>query len=114
VGQHVGHPGPGEGIEEEQAGDDHERRPQYAPGGLQQQGHAAPGDDQVLGRGPSGAVGQFLVVDEQIGGAEGGQCRQQPVHGRHPGGGRRAQIGPGHGQDDGADQSEYAGAREFR
>ena len=79
VGDHVGHVGPGKGVDDKDGGHHHQGRAQRTTGGLQQRDQADDGYDQVHARGQAGAVGQFRVKPEKIGCTKRGHQGHDPV-----------------------------------
>ena len=88
VRQHVGHVGPGKGVDQEQRGHDDHGQAQHAASGLQQQDDADDEDVHVHLRRAAGPGGQLAVEQEQVAGAEGTDQRHHPIGDRHPIGAR--------------------------
>ena len=78
MGDHLGHQVSAEGVPDEHQADDGQRRPQGAPGRLQDQNDADDGNDEIGGRRQSGPIGQLAIKKKYVGGTE---CRHR---GQHP------------------------------
>ena len=83
MGDHVGHVGPGEGVEQERQRDEQQRRPQRPARGFEQQHEPHPRNDQIEKDRRARTTGQIVIENIKIGGGKGGQRRQNPIDRRH-------------------------------
>ena len=84
VGQHVGRIGAEEDVGEEHQRDDHQRRPERAPGRLEQQDHADHRDHEVERGRPPRPARELVVEQLEVGRGE----RRRAAPAPSPGAGR--------------------------